>query len=195
MNITFCDSTFDKRDNEEAHYEVSLPRAIEKKPDMEALYQQYRNTLLLQLKTLVKDHHIAEELLHDTFIRLSKMPALSAIRRPRPFLFTVANNLAFDYLRKQQQHPAPETENSLSELTDQAPEQLEVLIKEHQIKHLMQAISNLQSRAREALLLAKFREMTLREVAHEMGISQTMVEKHLKSAIHKCRTELNSETY
>lgn len=72
---------------------------------------------------------------------------------------------------------------------------MDVLLREQQISDLKSAIRELPDRTREALLLAKFREMPLKAVAKEMDISQTMVEKHLKNAIEKCRTALKRKQH
>ncbi|WP_315983989.1 sigma factor [Aliamphritea spongicola] len=74
---------------------------LQNRADVSTLYTTYRQDLLLHLQSMVKDRDIAEELLHDTFIRVSKLPAISAIRKPRPFLIKTARNLALDYLRQQ----------------------------------------------------------------------------------------------
>ncbi|WP_315983706.1 sigma-70 family RNA polymerase sigma factor [Aliamphritea spongicola] len=82
-----------------------------------------------------------------------------------------------------------------TELMAADPEHLDQLIKERRLQQLKCAVADLPPRAKEALMLAKYREMTLKEVAREMEISQTMVEKHLKTALQKCRTALISESH
>lgn len=160
---------------------------------MGGLYQRFRRDLLGHLQGLVKDPDIAEELMHDVFIRLSRMPGLGSIRQPRPFLFRVATNLAFDHLRQCQRLPESMSDAETLELESPDPGQLELLIRERRSRQLKQAIDQLPPRAKEALLLVRYREMTLREAATELGISQTMVEKHLKNALQKCRVALRPD--
>lgn len=166
---------------------------------IDQLYQQHRQVLLNHLQSMVKDRHIAEELLHDVFVRVSGMPALDVIQKPRPFLLKVANNLALDYLRSQQKYADNHTgtigEEGVPEAPDNSASHVDVLLREQQISDLKSAIRQLPDRTREALLLAKFREMPLKAVAKEMDISQTMVEKHLKNAIEKCRTALKRKQH
>ncbi|MBY4676364.1 RNA polymerase sigma factor [Marinobacterium arenosum] len=162
-------------------------------PSLDALYQQHRPALLSHLQRMVKDPHIAEELLHDTFIRLSRMPALSSIRQPKSFLLKVASNLALDHLRQCQRQPDSGGEEELAEQASSEPGQLDLLLQERRQRRLREAIDQLPPRARETLLLVRYRELTLREAAQELGISQTMVEKHLKNALQKCRAVLQSD--
>lgn len=165
------------------------------KPSLEQLYREHRTYLLSHLKTLVKDAHVAEELLHDTFERLSRMPALAVIKQPRPFLHKVATNIALDYLRKRQRSPETESDEALDSWESSEPEQAEMIQQERQISQLRKTIGALPPKAREALLLAKYKEMTQKEVAAELGVSQTMVEKHLKNALRKCREALTKDLH
>jgi RNA polymerase sigma factor (sigma-70 family) len=169
--------------------------AKQQKVMLEKMYQDYRQEVLQYLLSLVKNHSIAEELLQDTFVRLSKVPAIGMIRQPRPFLMKTASNLAMDYFRQQKKQPIPETEDVCAELIDPIPEQLELVVSARQNQQLKHAIQQLPPRAKEALMLAKFKEMTLKEVAKEMDISQTMVEKHLKNALQHCRSALTSDRH
>lgn len=155
-----------------------------------AMYQRYRAGLLAHLQSKVRDVDIAEELLHDTFLRLSRMPRLGEIEQPKAFLFRVAGNLAIDYLRQCRRAPEWGGEGELDELESAEPDQLQLLEQARRRRQLRQAIDQLPPRARETLLMVRYRELTLREAAQELGISQTMVEKHLKNALLKCRAAL-----
>ncbi|WP_261842224.1 RNA polymerase sigma factor [Aliamphritea ceti] len=157
---------------------------------LDSWYRQYRQSLLLQIQRQVKHRHIAEELLHETFIRLSRMPALDTIRQVKPFIHKVASNVTVDYLRASQRQPETESDEILEEWVSDDPGMLEKITQQREIDCLHAAIEQLPPRSKETLLLARFREMPLREVARELGISQTMVEKHLKNALQKCRHAL-----
>lgn len=159
------------------------------------MYQDHRQDVFLHLLSMVKNRDIAEELVQDSFIRLSRVPGIEVIRQPRAFLIKIATNLALDYLRQQKKIPSFEAEDAFNNLESNQPAQLEEVIKERQLNQLKQTIAQLPDRSREALMLARFKEMTLKEVAREMGISQTMVEKHLKTALQKCRAAFTSELH
>lgn len=195
MTSSYCDSPLHQEEAGDASGHQEASGKQQRSADVSELYSTHRQDLLLHLQSMVKDRDIAEELLHDTFIRVSRMPAISAIRKPRPFLIKTARNLALDYLRQQKARPAADMEDIDTELMAADPEHLEQLIKERRLQQLKSAVAGLPPRAREALMLAKYREMPLKEVAREMEISQTMVEKHLKTALQKCRTALISESH
>lgn len=195
MTINWCDSVADPIEQGERQCTDSPTQKNPQHTSLDALYREHRPALLQHLRALVKDADLAEELLHDTFIRLSKVPALSVIKKPRPFLIKIAHNLALDYLRQQKNRPTASCEDAAQEVVAPIPEHLELLVNERRTQQLKDAIAELPPRAKEALMLAKFREMTLKEVANEMNITQTMVEKHLKTALQKCRTALRSASH
>ncbi len=195
MTINWCDSVADPIEQGESQGTDSPTQDNPQRTSLDALYREHRPALLQHLCALVKDADLAEELLHDTFIRLSKVPALSVIKKPRPFMLKIAHNLALDYLRKQKNRPTASSEEAVEEVIAPIPEHLELLVNERRTQQLKDAIAELPPRAKEALMLAKFREMTLKEVANEMNITQTMVEKHLKTALQKCRTALRSASH
>ncbi|WP_261840838.1 RNA polymerase sigma factor [Aliamphritea ceti] len=195
MNSFFCDSTLQKSDAGDTYEHPDRSDKTQQAIHISELYKAHRHALLLHLQAVVKDRDIAEELLQETFVRIAKMPAISVIQQPRPFLLKTARNLALDYIRQQKKRPTAELDEVDMEFVSQEPEHLDVLIKERRLKQLKQVVTDLPPRAKEALMLAKYREMTLKEVAREMDISQTMVEKHLKTALQKCRAALLSEKH
>ncbi|GGC04614.1 DNA-directed RNA polymerase sigma-70 factor [Marinobacterium zhoushanense] len=187
MTAKICDQALDPghlKDEEE--WSGSAPVQLHPMT-LDTLYLRYRTGLLAHLQSMVRDVDIAEELLHDTFLRLSRMPGLGDINQPKAFLFRIAGNLAIDHLRQCRRAPEGAGESELEELESPEPDQLELLVQARRRRQLRQAIDQLPPRARETLLLVRYRELTLREAAQELGISQTMVEKHLKNALVKCR--------
>ena len=150
------------------------------------LYLNYYGVLVSHVVQIVKDHHIAEELVQETFIKVAKLPEVVLVRKPQPYLKKIATNTALDYLRKLKKIPKHETDDLLDNFTTSDLVYTEQIAFERRVEALYKAIDQLPSRAKEAFILARLNEMTIREVAKELGISQTMVEKHLRNAMRKC---------
>lgn len=189
MNSLFFDSPANKKIKPDMTIKEAY-KAESKEAAIANMYQMYRHSILYHLLSMVKNREIAEDLLQDTFVRLTKVPGIEVIREPKAFLMKISTNLALDHLRQQKKAPIFDSEDAYAEITSSDLDQLESIIKERNLTQLKQAISHLPDRAKEALILARLNEMTLKEVAKEMNISQTMVEKHLKNALQKCRTAL-----
>ncbi|SBT18678.1 RNA polymerase sigma factor SigM [Marinomonas gallaica] len=189
MNSLFFDSLVNKKIKPKVTITESS-QVTAKETAITKMYQEYRYNIFYHLMSMVKNREIAEDLLQDTFVRLTKVPGIEVIREPKAFLMKISTNLALDHLRQQKKAPIFDSEDAYAEITSSDLDQLETIIKERNLTQLKQAISHLPDRAKEALILARLNEMTLKEVAKEMNISQTMVEKHLKNALQKCRTAL-----
>ncbi len=69
---------------------------------LDVVYDRYRPRVFAFLARMTRDRLVAEDLLQDTFVRLAQRAAyLAADTRLRPWLFTVARNLALDHRRRQ----------------------------------------------------------------------------------------------
>ncbi len=69
---------------------------------IEQLYQAYHQPLLRYLERLVRQRETAEDLCHETFIKaLRHWDERDASLSARGWLYCIATNTAFDYLRQQ----------------------------------------------------------------------------------------------
>ena len=62
--------------------------------------------------------------------------------------------------------------------------------QQQRLSHLAAALAELPPRRREAFVLHKFDGLSQVEVAERMGISLSMVEKHIASALLHCKRRL-----
>ena len=112
-----------------------------------------------------------------------------AARRERPklaraFIFAIARNLLIDRARSARVVPI-ETMGDLSSLNviaDEIPADRRVSALQD-LERLKQAIDSLPPRCRQVLIMRKVEELSQREVAAEMGITQATVEKQLAKAV------------
>ena len=65
------------------------------------VYTAYAKTLFRKILQIVKDKAIAEELLQDLFLKLwQKRNTINVDLSFNAYLYSIANNLVYDYLRK-----------------------------------------------------------------------------------------------
>lgn len=126
------------------------------------------------------DQDQAEDLMHDAFVKLWKKCAEVAFEKVVGFLFTVANNLFLDQVRSKKVSlkfeksilPKSDPNDPFFQLrTDEFREQLET------------AISELPDGQREAFLMNRIDKLTFKEIAEQLEISQTSVEKRISKAL------------
>ena len=69
---------------------------------IEQLYGEYHQPLLCYLERLVRHHEAAEDLCHETFVKvLRHWDGRDTLISERAWLYRIATNTAFDYLRQQ----------------------------------------------------------------------------------------------
>ncbi len=139
----------------------------------------------------------AAELAQEAFLRLHRLEQPENLDNARAFLFQIATNLAVDQLRRRQLHfrflnmekaRAPEGEPIDSNAAGASPEQ--IVGARERLDNIYQAVEELPFKVRQAFLLHRRSEMTYSDIAEQMGISVSSVEKYILQALRHCRERL-----
>ena len=128
----------------------------------------------------------AEDVLHDSFIKIARFAG--SYRRgmnPYGWLIKIVRNTSLDYLksRKQRIEISDEKFFSLSSM-DYSPEKRENAIA------LEQALSKLEPDEKKIIYLIYYLDMTVREIAREMKISKSAVQRLKEKAEEKLKNFL-----
>lgn len=156
-------------------------------------YRAFHAELLKFLGKRLGSQADAADLAQDAFAQWLGSRDRARVAQPRAFLFQIARNLLRDHWRRQQvrggTEPAPvEHDEALFEHAAPGPQDK---AEQHQrLHHLARALDDLPPRRREAFVLHKFDGLSQAEVAERMGISLSMVEKHVACALLHCRQRL-----
>ncbi len=149
------------------------------------------------LKYRLKCTETAEELTHETYLRLHKKINEAPLDNARAFAFHIAQNLAIDYQRKllvrsryieqtldHQQYAHSPLPVSVAERTLMAEERLHLL---------RNAMDDLPENCRTAFILHSVHGLTYLQIAERMGISRSMVNKLLAKAMLHCKQALDND--
>jgi RNA polymerase sigma factor (sigma-70 family) len=161
------------------------------------LYSREFTDLHRHVARKLGDRSEAEDVVQDAYVRMMTLPAdHPTLRNARAFLFTVASNLAVDTVRREQRlrrlFPVM-TDNSTAfdgDATEvicprrSTEDQVDAVMR---LACVMQALEGLPSSCRQAFVLHKIQEFSYAEVAAEMGVTVSMVEKHLARALQHLR--------
>ncbi len=167
----------------------------ESKHQLVDLFHKNQQELMRFLISKVSNTHDAEDVLQDLFIRVSDLDKSLAyeIDKPKSYLFTVANNMATDSLRKNARRSAHLSDSKCIgiENTQTAPNTPDrILDAQQQAERLRVALSVMPAKRRQTFLLFKYRNLTRAEISVELGLSIHAVEKHLVRALKNCRDAL-----
>jgi len=69
----------------------------------EEIYNELKTPLYTIIFRITQNHSVAEELLHDVFIKLYGFSPDTPVKNPRAYIFKIARNLAIDEIRKSRQ--------------------------------------------------------------------------------------------
>lgn len=124
----------------------------------------------------------AEDLLHDAWLGLAERRTVA--HNPAALLARAAANRGLDAYRRERCLGAPVSiELACETVADRAPLQDEVLIARHRLERLRGGVERLSPRTRQIFLMHRLDGRKYREIAEELGISQSAVEKHIARAM------------
>lgn len=156
-----------------------------------AVLEHYHRELLNFLTRQVNDRDTAADLAQESFVRvLAAQSGGQAVLDMRALLYRTARNLVIDQHRRNlvRRHDA------LHALTEDqhppAPQHLqpeEILASSQVIRAYVATIEALPARCREAFVLHVFDEIGHAQIAQHMGISISMVEKHVVRGMVACK--------
>jgi RNA polymerase sigma-70 factor (ECF subfamily) len=133
----------------------------------------------------------ATEIVHETYLRVRRLPTLQTINNARAYLFRVAMSLAIDSLRRERRREKyVSAEPVLPDVPAEASSPDVTLDDHRQLVSLSQAIDELPPKCRQVFLMRKFAGIEQEEIARQLGISRNMVEKHLRKALAHCRARV-----
>ena len=158
------------------------------------LYSFYQKELYLYLYSLCGDWYLAEDLLHETFLKaLLALP--DGHTNMRAWLYMVARNLFYNQRKKKSREILMNEQEYLPEKkTDE--ELLEKIIEEENRRMLYQAIRRLEIKKREVIQMQYFGGMSQKEIAAVLHITPENVrvlayraKKELKKDLEELKRE------
>ncbi len=159
------------------------------------LIRDYKDGLILYLCGVTGNIHLAEDLTEDTFVKIiTRKPKFAEKSTFKTWLYAIARNVAFDYLRKNKgtQQVSIEELHSLQSDEDSLER---VYIKEEERIELHKAMEALIPDYKQVLWLTYFEEFSAKEVSRIMRKSVHSVETLLYRARRSLKAELEREGF
>jgi RNA polymerase sigma-70 factor (ECF subfamily) len=134
-------------------------------------YEKYKNGIFRYALSITKNTHLAEDVLHDTFVKVMSGNRECAEGKEQAWLYRIARNLCYDRLRRgkyEQSHlPTP----------DQSENPYEYI----------ELIASLPPKDREIVTLKIVGGLTQQEIGAVLGISARAAQKRYERAIATLR--------
>lgn len=156
------------------------------------MVQEHGRALLRFVGGRVRDSGEAEDITQETWLRLHRLEAPNRLDNARAFLFQTAANLVIDRQRRRLlEHRHLRAEAQLNEAQAAfAPSAEHEASAASELQQVLLAIDELPLNCRQAFLMHRGRGMSYMEIATALGVSTSMVEKHVIHALRHCRARL-----
>jgi len=159
--------------------------------DAESLIEQHRQELAIFLLRRVSCPDTTNDLLQDLFLRLVNVKSTKPIQNPRAFLYRIAANLATDYLRGQQTGPLDWADHETLATTAVSASPEQHLLNRQELDLCEQTLRQLPPLCLKIFMMSRFDGLTHQQIADELGISVSWVEKNIIKALKQCKQALN----
>ncbi|MBZ5701396.1 MAG: sigma-70 family RNA polymerase sigma factor [Acidobacteriia bacterium] len=156
------------------------------------LYQEYAPAIFRFCRRALPTREDAEDATMEIFLKIrGKLGQYDPGRSFSAWLYKVAANHCWDLLRRRKGRQDKETEDaSALPLEHPDPSQLERLIEQRTGQEVRRALDQLAPRARMALVLRYYSDMSYDEIADALGVRRAFVGVVLLRARHELRQAL-----
>ena len=152
---------------------------------VDKLYLEHRGWLSILIQRRLGCPHSTADLVQDTYIRILASGKLPAAQDSRKYLTHIAKGLVVDLYRRRR------IENAYLEYLRQQPEALfpsaenqaqtiETLVEIDKLLH------RLPDKVRRALLMRQLEGLSYRDIAQNLRVSVSSVEKYIARALQTC---------
>src|SRR5690606_36363922 len=137
------------------------------------------------LRTLRRQfgREVADDLLQETYLRVTRHAATIEIVKPKAFLLQVARNLFINGYRRDRLRAAHEQPLFATQARTAAPAQVEALV-------LKDIILGMPPKLRDVFMLSRFGAMSQQQIADHLGISPKTVAWRMTKALAYCAAQL-----
>ncbi len=159
-----------------------------------AIIKDHSHSLRTYFYNRLRSQNDIEDFLQELYCRALTYKNPSKIRSIKKFAFTIALNLVRDNSRRcatrLRQNSVPIEPDMFS---DESIEPERIIEHRHELKKASHTINDLHPNCKKAFLLNRIDGLSYKEVALKMGVTVSMVEKHLMLASKKIHSAAISE--
>ncbi|MCA1022711.1 RNA polymerase sigma factor SigX [Halobacillus halophilus] len=145
------------------------------------LYDHYHQDLFQFIFYMVKDRHLAEDLVQDVYVKVLKSySAFHGRSSEKTWLFSIARHVTIDYFRRQKRKRDRVAEffdwsEKGSQLPDHDPLPEEMVIQSEDVKDVYRAMNQCSIDQRTVLILRYIQGLSIKETSEVTGWTESKV--------------------
>jgi RNA polymerase sigma-70 factor (ECF subfamily) len=131
-----------------------------------------------------------EDIVQATYVRVCQYNTRNEITEPKALMISVARNLALDHVKRAEHRltttmdESAELESALASAT--AEDSYHSVASSEEFSIFCDAVRRLPVQCRRVFVLKKVYGFSQREIARELGLAESTVEKHIATGMHQC---------
>ncbi len=149
---------------------------------------KYRPQLLIYLRAKLRSPDDAEDMVQEVCLRIFNYEKLMSIKAFDSFVFTIALNMIRDRSRRSYTKAA---KHSVSyddyDIGTETANPARIVEGERTLENLLKTVNRLSPPSKEALLMQRIEGKSHKEIAAEMGVTVSSVEKYIMGAMKNVR--------
>jgi len=139
--------------------------------------------LRAQLRRRGCTHEDAEDLIQQAYLRVFEYCRRGEVREPEKVLVRTVSNLSLNARRDQGRRPHADASLEELLLVDAAPLPDEAVAVQERLREVVDTLQSVVARCREAFLLHRVDGLSYQQIARQMGVSVSTVEKRIARAM------------
>jgi RNA polymerase sigma factor (sigma-70 family) len=151
----------------------------------------HRAALQKYLRRFTAGSEDVEDLVQEAYVRVCAMSPAHVVDSPRALLFRIARNLAVDRARQRVTRATDDVADfeplNVSSEEAEPDEQVDVDLR---FESFCAAVEGLPPLCRRVFVLRKVYQLSHAEIARELGLSHSTIEKHVAKGLLRCRDKL-----
>jgi RNA polymerase sigma-70 factor (ECF subfamily) len=153
----------------------------------------HRAALQKYLRKFTAGSEDVEDLVQEAYVRVCAMSPAQVVDSPRALLFRIARNLAVDRARQRVTRATDDVADfePLNVSSEEAEPDEQVDLR-RRYESFCAAVDSLPPLCRRVFVLRKVYQLSHAEIAQELGLSHSTIEKHVAKGLLRCRDKLRS---
>ena len=154
------------------------------------LFERHHRSVYRFFRRAAGGPELAEDLTQDVFLRVLRFRStFQPGREFRPWLFRIARNTLTDHVARRRTETATVEDGGFS--SDPAPSQLRIVEARDRLARVEAAINSLSAEQREALVMARFHDLSYREIGAALGCTEGAVKARVFRALQSISARLD----
>lgn len=156
------------------------------------LFEHYEPRIFPFVLNITRSEIFAEEIVQELFIKLwTNRSTLVDIDHPRSYIFRMATNRTYNYLKSQARRVLAEERGTVLTLLEE--NSTEELIDFKQTEDIInKAVDTLPEQQKKVYILSRRLGMSAEEIAEQLNLSPKTVKNHLTEALRSLKLQLQN---